>query len=143
MLVKLISVLIGVCTTQVTGIAALSCGDVVDGVLTVPRFTTHIVDNALVGCNTLVRVDIDQTGLLYSIGNAAFKGCVNLEHIQIPNSVHHVATDAFHGCPKLDLVVPAAKFSVYTFLFDVGFIEKFPVKFAAEGDAFIQGSSRL
>jgi hypothetical protein len=79
MLVKLISVLIGVCTTQVTGIAALSCGDVVDGVLTVPRFTTHIVDNALVGCNTLVRVDIDQSGLLYSIGNAAFKGCVNLE----------------------------------------------------------------
>jgi len=127
------------------GAQQLSCSDVdVDtGELTIPNLVTRINDHAFENCAALVKVNVNhQSGMLHTIGKAAFKNCVNLEQIQIPNSVVHVANDAFHGCPKLDLVVPAAKFSVFTFLYDIGFIEKFPSQYREQGLSYMNGGSR-
>lgn len=38
---------------------------------------------------------------LKTIGNGAFKGCSNLENIEMPNSVTTIGNDAFSGCSAL------------------------------------------
>lgn len=42
-----------------------------------------------------------------SIGNNVFKDCINLKHVEIPNTITKIKNNAFYGCTSLEnLVIP-------------------------------------
>lgn len=61
-----------------------------------------IGQDAFKDCVNLTTIVIPQ-GVL-GIYGGAFQGCTNLEHIAIPNSITYIAANAFQGCTKLTSV---------------------------------------
>ncbi len=79
-----------------------------------------VAANAFTNCENLVSVNFHD--LLYtdcSIGEAAFKGCVNLENVRLSKSVKTVADSAFQGCTALKKVtVDAGVESIGNYAFE-------------------------
>ena len=61
-----------------------------------------ISENAFQNCTGLQEVDLSY---VTSIGNAAFKGCVNLHHIVGLTAVTSIGNNAFENCPLSDNIV--------------------------------------
>ena len=63
---------------------------------------TGIGENAFKDISIIESVDL--TNGLLTIGNAAFKNCVNLNNIIIPNNVTNIDSSAFENCTSLESV---------------------------------------
>lgn len=59
-----------------------------------------IEDDAFSECRALTKVDFSYCPLV-TVGARAFKGCRELESIELPDSVNDVGPEAFFGCRKL------------------------------------------
>lgn len=78
--------------------------------VTIPDYFTEIGNNAFYECEMLKSVDTvskQQTGDLSDcqmqrIGDNAYRGCQNLEYINIPASVTEIGKNAFYNCNNID-----------------------------------------
>ena len=61
-----------------------------------------IADNAFKGCVSLVKITLPEQ--ITSIGTSVFNGCTNLKKIAIPNAVTSIGQQAFDGCTSLTRV---------------------------------------
>ena len=68
-----------------TELAVTSCTDKYTGDVVIPETVTYQ----------------DNTYSVTSIGNSAFRNCLNLTSVNIPNSVKSINTRAFEGCTGL------------------------------------------
>lgn len=76
-----------------------------DGVCVIPNGITHIPENALCGCRSLVGVIISDS--VKEIRKGAFQYCENLKSITIPEGVTSIGNSAFWNCKSLkDIIIP-------------------------------------
>lgn len=75
--------------------------------LSIPEGVTSIGNYTFYNFQRITAVSLPSSGLL-SIGNSAFKKCINLSSVVIPNSVTALGNNAFMGCTKLATVTVGA-----------------------------------
>ena len=75
--------------------------------LSIPEGVTSIGNYTFYNFQRITAVSLPSSGLL-SIGNSAFKKCINLSSVIIPNSVTALGNNAFMGCTKLATVTVGA-----------------------------------
>ena len=78
------------------GVDSFYCGDF--ETITIPSNTKTILDYAFWGCS-LTTVNMNQG--IQQIGESAFEGCSNLEHVYIPDGVLSIGAHAFAQCDSL------------------------------------------
>lgn len=77
---------------------------------------TSIGNDAFRGCINLAQVEIPNS--VTSIGNGAFSGCANLTQVEIPNSVASIGNGAFSGCSSLtSITIPYGVTSIKSHTF--------------------------
>ena len=72
--------------------------------VTVGADITAIGYAAFFGCENLATVNLDENGVLDTIGASAFSGCSKLSEIVIPDSVKLIDNGAFYNCSVLEEV---------------------------------------
>ena len=75
--------------------------------LSIPEGVTSIGNYTFYNFQRITAVSLPSSGLL-SIGNSAFKKCINLSSVVIPNSVTALGKNAFMECTKLATVTVGA-----------------------------------
>lgn len=79
-----------------------------------------IPDAAFRGCSALKALKLPATGTLRRIGARAFEGCASLESIHLPASVTHVGVFAFNRCSSLrSLSLPARLTTIRRYTFNL------------------------
>lgn len=78
--------------------------------ITFPSTVCNIADYAFSGCSNLERIDIPNPGYVDTrIGSCAFRDCVNLVDLYMPEGVSYIGSGAFSNCPKLlYIVIPSS-----------------------------------
>lgn len=69
------------------------------GTFTIPEYVSFIGDDAFRGCVLLTNVIVPQN--LIEVGDGAFYGCKRLISISIPSGVTYIGDGAFTGCTRL------------------------------------------
>ena len=64
---------------------------------------TSIADNAFKDCVGLTVINIPES--VESIGERAFQGCENLQSINIPSSITSISNNTFNGCKALTSII--------------------------------------
>ena len=65
---------------------------------TVPETVGELSEYAFADCNNLKNVQLSNNGIIHTIPEGAFENCIQLENINIPNSVEYIGKRAFYGC---------------------------------------------
>lgn len=118
-------------TTSIGSFAFYNCGKLSS--IIIPGSVTNLGDSAFMGCEQLTTVTLNSNSLvsknyksgkfisvfgpqvseyildseLNKIGDYAFKGCIGMNTLTIPNSVNSIGKEAFSGCIGLtDLSIP-------------------------------------
>ncbi len=87
------------------------CENTVSGQVEIPSEfldipITQISSEAFKNCVNISRIIIPDTVKI--IGNGAFRGCYNLESVNIPSSVTNIEKNLFYGCEKLkNITIPS------------------------------------
>ncbi|EAX88743.1 cell surface protein, putative [Trichomonas vaginalis G3] len=68
---------------------------------TIPSIVETIHNSVFSGNNILKTIIFEEESKLKAINDYAFRGCINLTNIDIPNSVIRIETYAFAGCTSL------------------------------------------
>jgi len=79
---------------------ALTCDDVVDGILHVPASYLAIENEAFMSCTKLKSVTFEAGSVLHTIGKRAFYGC-RLSPVVLPASLLHIEEEAFYNSQVL------------------------------------------
>ena len=72
--------------------------------ITIPKNVVSIENLAFSNCKSLLNVDFEDGSVLGTIGEEAFKSCVKLTAIEIPDSVDTIDIYAFDSCESLEAV---------------------------------------
>ena len=72
--------------------------------ITIPKNVVSIENLAFSDCKSLLNVDFEDGSVLGTIGEEAFKSCVKLTAIEIPDSVDTIDIYAFDSCESLEAV---------------------------------------
>lgn len=72
--------------------------------VTIPASVMEIGENAFFDCINLEEVKFETNGALSTIGAAAFRNCVSLKSIRIPNGVTKLNAYTFYNCKSLTKV---------------------------------------
>lgn len=76
-----------------------------DNIYVLPRELSVIGEEAFAGNIQLQGVHAAEGSDLSEIRGGAFRNCVNLIEVELPESVYSIASDAFEGCSNLFLIV--------------------------------------
>ncbi|EAY13242.1 Leucine Rich Repeat family protein [Trichomonas vaginalis G3] len=69
----------------------------------IPDNVTEITQAAFRGITELITINFLPNSKLIWIGDGAFRDCINLQYINLPNSIKSIGGDAFSGCHKFNL----------------------------------------
>lgn len=79
------------------------------GTVTVPKSVKKIADYAFNECNELTGIEFEEDSVLEEVGYLAFRLCVSLGSIALPDSVHTIGEGAFMRCDSLtSFTIPAS-----------------------------------
>lgn len=88
--------------------------------VTIPTSVMEIGENAFFDCINLEEVKFETNGALSTIGAAAFRNCVSLKSIRIPNGVTKLNAYAFYNCRSLTKVQLPEGLTHIGYYFDYG-----------------------
>lgn len=93
--------------------------------VTIPASVMEIGENAFFDCINLEEVKFETNGALSTIGAAAFRNCVSLKSIRIPNGVTKLNAYTFYNCRSLTKVqLPEGLTHIGYYFYDSYNVEK-------------------